>query len=47
MWLAFGYGLGPDGLWWGLLAGLGVAAVGLPLRFLRLTSAACRSVPSL
>jgi MATE family multidrug resistance protein len=35
-WLAFdagGSGIGPDGLWWGLTAGLGVAAIGLTLRF--------------
>lgn len=34
-WLAFGAGLGADGLWWGLTAGLGVAAMGLTLRYSR------------
>ena len=32
--LAFTHGGGPDGLWWGLTAGLGVAALGLSWRFL-------------
>jgi len=32
-WLAFRSGHGPDGLWWGLTAGLAAAAVGLTLRF--------------
>ncbi len=32
-WLAFRAGLGADGLWWGLTAGLGMAALGLSLRF--------------
>lgn len=36
-WLAFRagpeHGLGPDGLWWGLTAGLGAAALGLSLRY--------------
>lgn len=32
-WLAFGLGHGPDGLWWGLTAGLAAAALGLTLRF--------------
>ncbi|WP_293370966.1 MATE family efflux transporter [Nevskia sp.] len=32
-WLAFHLGHGPDGLWWGLTAGLAAAAVGLTLRF--------------
>lgn len=32
-WLAFRAGLGPDGMWWGLTAGLGMAALGLSLRF--------------
>ncbi|MBL6749467.1 MAG: MATE family efflux transporter [Nevskia sp.] len=39
-WLAFragGDGMGPDGLWWGLTAGLGAAAAGLSLRYLRRT----------
>lgn len=31
--LGFGSRLGPAGIWWGLTAGLGVAAVGLALRF--------------
>lgn len=34
-WLAFDAGLGADGLWWGLTAGLGVAAMGLTLRYSR------------
>jgi MATE family multidrug resistance protein len=37
-WLAFrigGTGMGPDGLWWGLTAGLGAAAAGLSWRYLR------------
>ncbi|MGH8541726.1 MAG: MATE family efflux transporter, partial [Stenotrophobium sp.] len=33
-WLAFDTGMGPDGLWWGLTAGLAVAAFGLSARFL-------------
>ena len=36
-WLAFwvgGHGMGADGLWWGMTAGLGVAAAGLSLRYL-------------
>lgn len=32
-WLAFGLALGPAALWWGLTAGLGVAALGLSLRY--------------
>ncbi len=32
-WLAFGLGLGPNGLWWGLTAGLAAAAFGLAARF--------------
>jgi MATE family multidrug resistance protein len=36
-WLAFRAGLGPDGLWWGLTAGLGAAAIGLALRYHRQT----------
>ena len=39
-WLAFGAGLGPDGLWWGLSAGLAAAAVGLSLRYWLLTRGA-------
>ncbi|MBX6420810.1 MAG: MATE family efflux transporter [Nevskia sp.] len=35
--LAFRSGLGADGLWWGLTAGLGAAALGLSLRFHRRT----------
>lgn len=34
--LAFGLGWGPEGLWWGLSAGLTAVAVALPLRFRRL-----------
>jgi len=37
-WLAFHLGHGPDGLWWGLTAGLGMAALGLSLRFDRKSS---------
>ena len=33
-WLAFRTPVGPDGLWWGMVAGLGAAAAGLSLRFL-------------
>jgi len=36
-WLAFHQGLGARGMWMGLIAGLGVAAVLLPWRFWRLT----------
>ncbi|MDR3416286.1 MAG: MATE family efflux transporter [Nevskia sp.] len=39
-WLGFhagGTGMGPDGLWWGLTAGLGAAAAGLSLRYARQT----------
>ena len=32
-WLAFRLDHGPDGLWWGLTAGLAAAAFGLTLRF--------------
>jgi MATE family multidrug resistance protein len=32
-WLAFRGGMGPGGLWWGLTAGLGVASIGLSLRY--------------
>jgi MATE family multidrug resistance protein len=32
LWLGFGLGLGPQGLWWGLVAGLGVVAAFLYLR---------------
>jgi MATE family multidrug resistance protein len=37
LWLAFragGGGIGPDGLWWGMTAGLGAAAFGLTARYL-------------
>lgn len=34
LWLAFRTPLGAAGVWWGLTAGLGVAALGLSLRFL-------------
>ncbi len=33
-WLAFGTPVGPNGIWCGFIAGLGVASVGLSLRFL-------------
>ncbi|MBV8063536.1 MAG: MATE family efflux transporter, partial [Nevskia sp.] len=42
-WLAFRLGLGPDGLWWGLTAGLGAAAFGLALRYWRQTGTALRA----
>jgi len=32
-WLAFGQGLGAPGIWWGLTAGLAMAALGLTARF--------------
>jgi MATE family multidrug resistance protein len=35
LWLAFGLGLGPRGLWWGLVAGLAVVAVILLVRVRR------------
>jgi MATE family multidrug resistance protein len=35
IWLGFRTSLGPPGIWWGLTTGLGIAAVGLSLRFLR------------
>lgn len=37
-WLAWRTSAGADGLWWGLTAGLGVAAAGLSLRFALLAS---------
>lgn len=43
--LAFGLGLGADGLWWGLTAGLGAAALGLSLRFRRHSGAASAVPP--
>jgi MATE family multidrug resistance protein len=36
--LAFQLGLGASGLWWGLSVGLTVVALGLTLRFLRLSA---------
>jgi MATE family multidrug resistance protein len=36
--LAFGLGWGASGLWWGLTAGLTGTAIGLVLRFWRITS---------
>jgi len=45
-WLAFRMGQGPDGLWWGLTAGLGAAAAGLTLRYRRQTGAARGGVRS-
>ncbi|MDD3764183.1 MAG: MATE family efflux transporter [Nevskiales bacterium] len=41
-WLAFERELGPYGVWWGFIAALAVAAVGLATRFVRLTR---RSAP--
>ena len=31
--LGFSLGMGPQGLWWGLTAGLAIAAVALTLKF--------------
>ena len=45
-WLAFRVGMGPDGLWWGLTAGLGAAAAGLTLRYWRQTHSRLRAVRS-
>jgi MATE family multidrug resistance protein len=42
--LAFQLGLGARGLWWGLSVGLTVVAVGLTLRFLRLSAGAIARV---
>lgn len=39
-WLGVEQGLGPRGMWWGLLVGLSVAALLLTWRFLKLTAAA-------
>jgi multidrug resistance protein, MATE family len=36
--LAFGTEVGPSGIWWGFIVGLGVAAIGLSWRFAHLTS---------
>ncbi|MEJ2357161.1 MAG: hypothetical protein P8Y13_03650 [Deinococcales bacterium] len=36
VWLAFGSGAGPSGLWFGLVAGLATAAALLVTRFVRL-----------
>lgn len=41
--LGFQAALGPTGLWWGLIAGLMLAAIGLNLRFYRLTHSEYRS----
>ena len=41
-WLCFDAGLGPDGLWWGLTAGLAAAALGLSWRFASLRPASLR-----
>lgn len=35
VWLAFHTTVGPPGIWWGFIAGLGVAALGLASRFVR------------
>lgn len=45
-WLAFRLGQGPDGLWWGLTAGLGAAAIGLTLRYKRQSELNLRAVRS-
>ena len=44
-WLAFGRGLGVQGIWIGLMAGLTVAALLLTTRFLRATSPTLRRSP--
>lgn len=41
--LAFRLGLGPTGLWWGLVAGLGSAAVALTIRFRRVSARLVRA----
>jgi MATE family multidrug resistance protein len=42
-WLALGAGLGPKGMWMGMIAGLSVAAVLLGVRFLRVSRVATPS----
>ena len=42
--LGFGLDLGARGLWWGLGAGLTVIAIGLSLRFLRISARPIRRV---
>lgn len=37
--LAFRTPAGPEGLWWGMVAGLGIAAIGLSMRFSRRSAA--------
>lgn len=44
--LAFSAGLGPAGIWWGFIAGLALAAVGLSLRFLRQTAKPITLLPT-
>lgn len=45
-WLAFRLDHGPDGLWWGLTAGLAAAAFGLTLRFVYKSAKLVRRAPA-
>ena len=45
-WLAFRLDHGPDGLWWGLTAGLAAAAFGLTLRFAHKSAKLVRQMPA-
>jgi MATE family multidrug resistance protein len=38
LFLGFGLGMGPAGLWWGLTAGLGAAAISLSVKFFRVSA---------
>jgi len=37
LWLCFGLGMGPAGLWWGLTTGLATVAAALAFEFYRMT----------